>query len=185
MRAFALAPLVVSLVFVAARGSAQEAAEPPVPDRVAVGARLAMHDLEGRDLGRIAVRDTPAGLLIDVRLDRVPSGTHGFHVHSVGRCEPPFESAGAHLATAKHAHGFLDEQGPHAGDLVNLEVPSGGRVRQTLRAPDLTMADLRDADGAAFVLHARPDDYETQPSGGSGDRIACARIDPRVAAPTP
>jgi Cu-Zn family superoxide dismutase len=40
------------------------------------------------------------------------------------------------------------------------------------------MATLLDADGAALVLHAKADDYVTDPSGGSGARIACAVIRP-------
>jgi len=40
------------------------------------------------------------------------------------------------------------------------------------------LADLRDADGTALVLHAKPDDNRTDPSGDSGDRIACAVIAP-------
>jgi Cu-Zn family superoxide dismutase len=35
------------------------------------------------------------------------------------------------------------------------------------------MAALLDADGAAFVVHAGPDDLKTDPSGNSGGRIAC------------
>jgi Cu-Zn family superoxide dismutase len=145
--------------------------EPPV-------AQIDMLDLQGSKLGEIRVRETSSGLLIDVDLHDVPTGTHGFHVHAVGRCEPPFESAGSHLAPQGHDHGFLATGGPHGGDLVNLEVGDDGRIRQTLRAPDLSMADLRDQDGAAFVLHESADDYTTQPSGASGKRIGCARIGP-------
>jgi len=37
--------------------------------------------------------------------------------------------------------------------------------------------ELLDDDGAAIVIHADPDDYATQPSGASGDRIACGVIE--------
>ena len=32
---------------------------------------------------------------------------------------------------------------------------------------------LFDADGTAIVVHAAPDDFQTDPSGNSGPRIAC------------
>lgn len=38
-------------------------------------------------------------------------------------------------------------------------------------------ASLFDGDGSALVLHARPDDYRSQPAGDAGDRIACAVIE--------
>ena len=31
-------------------------------------------------------------------------------------------------------------------------------------------------NGAAIVIHAKADDYKTDPSGNSGDRIACGVI---------
>ena len=176
---------VIAIVFAAAVSAPQavEAAQastgPSVDTRRSDSpvAQIDMRDLHGSELGEIRVRETPTGLLIDVDLHDVPTGTHGFHVHAVGRCEPPFESAGSHLAPQGHDHGFLTKGGPHGGDLVNLEVGDDGRIQQALRAPDLSMADLRDHDGAAFVLHETADDYTTQPSGASGKRIGCARIE--------
>jgi Cu-Zn family superoxide dismutase len=154
-------------------GAAPAAAVGAGPDASTMTATLVGRD--GKQHGEVRVRETQAGLLVDLDLNGLPPGTHAFHVHAVGRCEPPFESAGDHLAMGK-SHGFLANGGPHPGDFPNLEVGSDGRVRQTLRAPDLRLTDVHDADGAAFVLHAGADDYTSQPSGNSGDRIACAAI---------
>jgi Cu-Zn family superoxide dismutase len=185
MRAFV--PTLALLTFA---GLAARAQDPSAPDFGREAAtpepavvRTTMRDLHGNDLGEVRVRDSNAGLLIELELVGAPIGTHGLHVHEVGRCESPFESAGEHLAPNGNAHGFLAPGGPHAGDLVNVEVPDEGRLTQTILAPGLRLSDLRDADGSALILHAHADDYTSQPSGNSGDRIACARIDPVVADP--
>ena len=103
-------------------------------------------------------------------------------MHAVGRCEPPFESAGDHYTAAGRDHGFLAAAGPHTGDLVNLHAADDGRVEQELLASELRLADLLDDDGAAFIVHERADDYASQPSGNAGGRIACAALR-REAAP--
>jgi Cu-Zn family superoxide dismutase len=147
--------------------------------------RVEMRGPEGEDRGELRVRDTQAGLLVFVSFEGLPPGPHGFHVHAVGRCEAPFESAGDHLAGKGSHHGFLAPGGPHAGDMVNLHVGADGRAEQELLAPDLRLADLLDEDGAAFIVHERADDFTTQPSGGAGARIACGAIQKEKAAAAP
>jgi Cu-Zn family superoxide dismutase len=109
-------------------------------------------------------------------------GVHGIHVHTIGACKgPDFASAGGHLNPLAHHHGSLAPDGKHAGDLPNITIqPSGaGALRADLiGTPDGVRAWLFDADGAAVVVHADPDDYRTDPSGNSGARIACGVIRP-------
>jgi Cu-Zn family superoxide dismutase len=45
-----------------------------------------------------------------------------------------------------------------------------------VRAPALQLSEIEDRDGAALMIHANPDDYESQPTGNAGDRIACGVI---------
>jgi Cu-Zn family superoxide dismutase len=140
---------------------------------------VALRDARGASVGEARLVDTPNGLIIEAKLRGLPPGERGFHVHEAGKCEPPhFESAGAHLAPDPSHHGFLREEGPHAGDLVNLMVPQSGRFEGAIRAPQLRLAQVLDADGSALVIHAAPDDYTSQPAGGSGDRIACGATEP-------
>jgi Cu-Zn family superoxide dismutase len=77
-------------------------------------------------------------------------------------------------------HGYLDPKGRHAGDLPNVHVPENGTLKIDILAAQLGLKDgqnhLLDKDGAALLIHAKPDDYQSQPSGDAGDRIVCGVI---------
>lgn len=112
----------------------------------------------------------------------IPAGVHGIHLHTSGSCNrPDFTSAGGHLNPLGRKHGSANPDGRHVGDLPNLTIGTSGTGSLTA---DLigTRAQVRDwlfdADGAAIVIHADPDDYRTDPSGDSGSRIACGVLKP-------
>lgn len=118
------------------------------------------------------VADGQVMVSLDVR--DLPPGDHGVHVHMVGRCDPPgFQSAGGHWNPANAKHGLENPEGQHAGDMPNLTVGSDGRGTLEYRLKGGDLDGLFDTDGAAFVVHALADDQKTDPSGDSGDRIAC------------
>ncbi|MCW3796923.1 superoxide dismutase family protein [Sphingomonas sp. BN140010] len=135
---------------------------------------------DGKDVGVVAVREEDGGVVLQVSARNMPPGTYGMHIHSVGKCEgPKFESAGAHWNPDNKQHGTKNPKGPHAGDLPNLQIGPGGNggANFTLQAALRTgLAPMLDTDGAALMIHAKADDMKTDPSGNSGDRIACAVI---------
>jgi Cu-Zn family superoxide dismutase len=138
----------------------------------------------GAPIGTVRAVQTPAGISFRIDASGLPPGVHGIHVHAVGRCDPPdFTSAGGHWNPASRQHGFENPAGHHAGDLMNVTVAPNGVLHTNVtlaNGPDGAPAALNDADGAALVIHAAPDDYRTDPSGNSGARIACAIIAPPV-----
>jgi len=148
------------------------------PDAPAGSARADLRDANGRAMGEAtAVQD---GETIRVRIEGIsmPPGGHGAHVHTVGSCAAPsFESAGPHWNPSGAMHGKDNPVGMHKGDLPNIAIGTDGRA--TLEyAIDYARIEgggkpMLDADGAALVIHAAPDDYRTDPSGNSGARIAC------------
>ena len=143
------------------------------------GAPMALVNSAGQSIGTVRAWQTAGGVSFRISASGLPHGIHGLHVHAVGRCDPPdFASAGGHWNPAGKKHGMNNPAGPHAGDLPNVEVAANGVFTATVTLPGATMASLLDADGAALVLHAGPDDYATDPSGNSGARIACAVIQP-------
>jgi Cu-Zn family superoxide dismutase len=141
------------------------------------GPQFALVGPAGQVLGSVRMWETPGGVTFRIGAAGLPHGIHGIHVHSVGRCEgPAFASAGPHWNPTAHKHGFNAPGGPHLGDLPNVTVAANGVLQEAVTLPHASFASLLDADGAALVIHARADDYVTDPSGNSGDRIACAVI---------
>lgn len=133
---------------------------------------------DGAALGSVTVSEGPTGLTLNVNGTGMPAGIHGIHLHEKGLCEgPKFESAGSHWNPAGKKHGRDNPEGAHLGDLANIEVGADGTVTSTVQIADAMMTSgsnmLADADGTALVVHAKADDYKTDPSGDSGDRIAC------------
>lgn len=138
-------------------------------------ARAEVMDREGTSIGSVTLNETASGTpLIIVALNGLPEGSHGIHLHETGDCSAEdFSSAGGHIA-GDAEHGVLVEGGPHPGDLPNAIVSEDGAVNLELFAANLDIqGTVMDEDGAAFVVHSDEDDYMSQPSGDSGDRIAC------------
>lgn len=141
------------------------------------GAPMALINSAGQTIGSVRAWRTDGSVTFRITAAGLPHGLHGLHIHSVGRCDPPdFASAGPHWDLHGMKHGMNNIAGPHQGDLPNVAVAANGVLEATVTAPVTTMAMLLDADGSALVLHAQPDDYETDPSGNSGARIACTVI---------
>lgn len=137
-------------------------------------ASAAMMSPEGEALGSVELSQKANGTAIIANLKNLPEGTHAFHVHETGECVPPFSSAGGHFNPTFANHGFDSPGGPHAGDLPNIYVPASGELTFEMFNTRLAVDDtLLDGDGAAIVIHEGPDDYETDPAGDAGARIAC------------
>lgn len=140
-------------------------------------ARAALYSPTGIAMGDATVVANTAGLTLTINGASLPQGGHGTHVHMVGKCDgPDFMTAGGHWNPAGKQHGTHNPAGPHAGDLPNLLIGTDGRGSLTIDILGARMTGeggLLDADGAAIVVHANPDDNMTDPSGNSGGRIAC------------
>ncbi len=138
---------------------------------------------DGKALGSVSVSEDASGLMLAVSATGMPAGVHGIHFHAKGLCDgPKFESAGAHWNPGAKQHGRDNPQGAHLGDLANLEVAGAGTATAKFTVAGAMIKSganmLADADGTALVIHAKADDYKTDPSGDSGDRIACAVLAP-------
>jgi len=138
-------------------------------------------DAAGKTVGEAILEQRDDAVQISATFNDLPSGPHAFHIHEVGTCDPPFESAGGHLNPTSRQHGFEATTGAHAGDLPNLVVPSSGEVKAEILARDVRLSAasgtaLLDDDGSSLVLHEKADDHKTDPAGNSGARIACGIV---------
>ena len=143
-------------------------------------ANAQLKDGSGKAIGDADLVQTQGGVLIKLQLKGVAPGEHAFHIHAVGKCEAPFESAGPHFNPTNHKHGMMSGEG-HAGDMPNLHVPQSGELSVEVINSSISLEkgkpnSVFDNDGSSLVIHAKADDYKSDPAGNSGDRIACGVI---------
>lgn len=141
-------------------------------------AKASLKDAKGQTVGDITFEQYPHGTLIKGTLSNLPPGTHAIHIHEAGQCDAPeFKAAGGHFNPHKKAHGLMASGGKHEGDLPNLTVAQDGKVQfEFFGGQNLTVRSLQDTDGSAVVVHAKADDYKTDPTGEAGGRIACGVV---------
>jgi Cu-Zn family superoxide dismutase len=179
--------VIPSAAFLGAALAAAVPAFPVLAQRTqSAQAHAQLSDGQGKPLGTAALVETPQGVLIQLRLKNVPAGSHGLHIHQTGRCDrPKFESAGGHYNPTDAQHGFRNPQGAHAGDLPNVFVEQDGVLDLDVLAAEVSLEagpnSLFKEGGTALVMHAGPDDYESDPAGHSGDRIGCGVIERQTA----
>ncbi|MDQ5854164.1 MAG: superoxide dismutase family protein [Chloroflexota bacterium] len=148
------------------------------------GALVHLHNQDGDRVGRAVLTQRGDAVQVAVAVHHLPPGFHGFHVHEVGQCTPPFTSAGGHFNSTQQSHAH------HAGDMPVLLVNANGTAQTSFPTDRFRVNDLVDTNGSALIIHANPDNYANIPrdrydpdpdaltlaTGDAGDRIACGVI---------
>jgi Cu-Zn family superoxide dismutase len=141
-----------------------------------------LKDKEGRSVGNahFSEDEDSVSILVNV-LQGIEPGEHGIHVHEKGNISPDFKAAGEHFSPAKAKHGFENPKGPHAGDLKNIKVVEDGTATYRTTTDRVALSEgkaaILDKDGSSLIIHAKADDYETDPDGKSSDPVAAGVIE--------
>ena len=144
--------------------------------------QVSLINTEGKEVGQATLTEDPKGVHILLKAEGLEPGVKAIHFHEKAMCEKPeFTTAGAHYNPTQKEHGFQNPKGYHSGDLPNIEIGKDGKIELETISPAVVLTagksnSLLDADGTSIIIHEKEDDYKTDPSGNSGNRIVCGAI---------
>ncbi|MDD5454989.1 MAG: superoxide dismutase family protein [Candidatus Ratteibacteria bacterium] len=142
-----------------------------------------LSDARGKDIGTVSFEQIGQEVLVKVNIHDMPEGIHGFHIHERGLCETPdFASGGGHYNPFHKQHGLKNPEGPHAGDLPNISIDSDGNCvteffTEFISLDPAALNSVFKEGGTAVIIHERPDDYISDPTGMASSRLACGVIE--------
>src|SRR5438477_9063658 len=170
---------VIALIFLSLTAIIAQAEAPEEKSLVPLKAIAVLHPTQDNKVsGTVMFTEVADGVQVHAEIAGLTPGKHGFHVHEFGDCSAAdASSAGAHFNPTNQPHAGPDAAARHEGDMGNIEADASGNAKLDYVDHQISLAnDAKSVIGRSVVVHAKPDDLKTQPSGDSGARIACGVI---------
>ena len=144
-----------------------------------------VHGLKDENIkGKVVFTQKDGGVEIVAEISGLKPGEHGFHVHEFGDCSmADGKCAGGHFNPTGDPHGGPESDKRHAGDFGNLKANEDGKATYKRVDKMISLSGANSVIGRSVIIHAKADDFKTQPAGDAGDRIACGTIgiaDPKM-----
>lgn len=171
--------LFIGLIFLSSAALIALAQTPAAKSTASSKAIAVLHPTAGNKVtGTVTLVPVADGVQVHGEITGLTPGKHGFHVHEFGDCSAAdAASAGAHFNPTNQPHGGPDAGARHEGDMGNVEADASGNAKLDYVDHQMALGDgAKSVIGRSVVVHAKPDDLKTQPSGDSGARIACGVI---------
>lgn len=137
-------------------------------------------DKNQREVGQVYLRPVDGGVQVYGKLMNMqPGKTVAIHIHETGSCDVMGKAAGGHFNPDNNPHSNPNDMNGHAGDLPNITANDNGvaTINYVNKQISAAQSGKYSVYKRAFIVHAGADDYTSQPSGDSGDRIACGIIE--------
>ena len=129
--------------------------------------------------GKVTFTQHDGKVSMKVVVNGLTPGNHAIHLHEKGDCSAPdATSAGGHWNPSAEDHGKWAHAPFHHGDIGNLVADAKGKAELKMESELWTLGDGKPSDvvGHSVIVHAKEDDFTTQPTGNAGGRVACGVI---------
>jgi Cu-Zn family superoxide dismutase len=156
--------------------AAPEAA--PLPAVEVDQAVAVLHPTEGHEAkGTVHFERQGDGIRVQLRIEGLEPGDHGFHIHELGDCSAPDgTSAGGHFNPFDAPHGARDAETRHVGDLGNVTAGEEGVAEADFVDGVISFEGEASILARGVIVHAGADDLTSQPTGNAGGRVACGVV---------
>ena len=130
--------------------------------------------------GKAVFTEKDGVVYLEAKLTGLTPGVHAIHIHEKSDCSAAdAASAGGHWNPTFKKHGKWGEAEYHKGDIGNFTSNTDGEATVLFKTDEwcIGCGDVtKDILGKGLIVHDKPDDFVTQPTGNAGARVACSAI---------